>query len=520
VTDDAEAVPAGPADPADPVEGARRDRPAHRAEDRRRRPAEADDARPVPLTADDPLAAAYSHGVGGPIGTHAGRHPWWTPLRVVLALTALCCALGFVSKTPCYQTSWGDNGVRYSDLCYSDLPYLYVGRGFAELEWPYTDSFQVRDRYEVMEYPVGISYYAWAAAQVTHWLAGFPNLAPRGGLNQDQLSADPQVRRETLIFTAVNAVGFAVCALVAAWCLAGVHRRRPWDAVLFAASPVLLFEGLINWDLLAVVCVAGALYAHARGRPVLTGVMIGLGTAMKLYPLFLLGALAVIWGRDRRWGRLVAATLASAVTWVVVNAPAYLTGSHAWTVFWTFNAHRGADLGSVWLMVGQMTHHTASAHTINVVSWVFFLLWCAAVAVLGTLAPETPRLSQLGFLLVVGFLLVNKVYSPQYALWLLPLAVMARPRWRDQLIWQGAEVFYFAAVWWYLAGYLNPGGGGDAGLYWVAIVLRLAGELWLTGVVVRDVLKPQYDVVRMREWKPRRRRPDLALSVRRPLPHG
>ena len=32
----------------------------------------------------------------------------------------------------------------------------------------------------------------------------------------------------------------------------------------------------------------------ARDRPVLTGVLIGLGTASKLYPLFLLGALLVI----------------------------------------------------------------------------------------------------------------------------------------------------------------------------------------------------------------------------------
>jgi hypothetical protein len=90
---------------------------------------------------------------------------------------------------------------------------------------------------------------------------------------------------------------------------------------------------------------------------------------------------------------------------------------------------------------------------------------------------------------------------------------MARPRWRDQLIWQGAELFYFAAVWWYLGEYLNPGGGGDAGFYWVAIIVRVAGELYLAGIVVRDILRPEYDVVRMREWRPRgrRRRPSPAL---------
>ena len=54
-------------------------------------------------------------------------------------------------------------------------------------------------------------------------------------------------------------------------------------------SPALLLTGLINWDLLAVALVAGALWAWARGRPVLSGVLIGLGTAAKLYPLFLLG---------------------------------------------------------------------------------------------------------------------------------------------------------------------------------------------------------------------------------------
>ena len=38
-----------------------------------------------------------------------------------------------------------------------------------------------------------------------------------------------------MLFVAVTAIGFALCALLAAWFLAGVHRRRPWDAALFAA---------------------------------------------------------------------------------------------------------------------------------------------------------------------------------------------------------------------------------------------------------------------------------------------
>ena len=115
---------------------------------------------------------------------------------------------------------------------------------------------------------------------------------------------------------------------------------------------------------------------------------------------------------------------------------------------------------------------------------------------IGLTAPATPRLAQLGFLVVAGFLLVNKVYSPQYVLWLLPLAVLARPRCATRLIWQATEVFYFASVWWYLGNFLAPGDGGDAEFYWFAILLRMAGELYLVAVVVRDIWWPHHDPVR------------------------
>ncbi|MGH3510496.1 MAG: glycosyltransferase family 87 protein, partial [Nocardioidaceae bacterium] len=167
-----------------------------------------------------------------------------------------------------------------------------------------------------------------------------------------------------------------------------------------------------------------------------------------------------------------------------------------WKVFWSFNSARGADLGSLWLVL-QQAGHGASVSTINLVSWLFFGAVCAGVLALGLLARRTPRIPQLAFLIVTGFLLVNKVYSPQYVLWLLPLAVLARPRWRDLLVWQAGEVLYFAGVWLYLGGYTASSEvGAPDRAYWLFTFLRVAAELYLAVMVVRDIVHPWHDPVR------------------------
>jgi uncharacterized membrane protein len=442
----------------------------------------------VSPTHEDPLVADLSQVAGGPLGEHAGRHPWWTPTRVVLVLTAICFALGMVQKSPCYQATWQNGDTRFSQMCYSDLPYLYTGRGLAELEWPYTHDPQVRARYpEVMEYPVLISYWAYGTAVVTHWVSGSPDLAPRGDINPAGVYSLPGIPAEVRIFVLVNALGFALLALLSAWLLAGVDRRRPWDAAVFALSPALALSGLVNWDLLAVVFVAGAMWAWSRDRVLLTGVLIGLGTAAKLYPLFLLGGLLIICLRRRRLSDFGSLSYAAGIAWLLANLPGYVSGVEEWKYFWKFNSARGADLGSVWLMLQQMTDHAFSPHTINVWSWIIFGAWCLGVLALGLRTRGTGSLAQYGFLIVAGFLLVNKVYSPQYVLWLLPLAALARPRWRDQLIWQAGEVLYFAGVWWYLGKYLDNGGETQAGFYWIFIIVRVFAELYLVARVVGDL---------------------------------
>src|SRR3954462_2730487 len=275
----------------------------------------------------DPLVTAASESIGGPLGSHARPHPWWTPVRVVLAVAALAFTVGMVQKTPCVQDHWSGSKLRYAAMCYSDVPYLYGGRGFAAGYPPYADT---GGRYPALEYPVVIGYFAYGSALLTQALGPPADLDARALVPGADIYGQPGVSEESSRYFVVTAVLLVPFALLAAWFLAGVHRRRPWDAVLFAASPALVLSGLINWDLLAVTAVAGALWAWSRGRPVLSGVLIGLGTATKLYPAFLLGALLVVCLRRGRLPTFTRAAVAAVLTWALVNLPAMLYGFPQW----------------------------------------------------------------------------------------------------------------------------------------------------------------------------------------------
>jgi uncharacterized membrane protein len=295
------------------------------------------------------------------------------------------------------------------------------------------------------------------------------------------------VHREARLFTAVSAVWLAAAGLLAAGLLVGVRRRRPWDAAAFAAAPVLVLFWPITWDLLAASAVAGVLWGWARGRPAVTGVALGLGAATSPLVALLVVPLVVVGLRDRRWADAWRALAVAGATWLLVNAPAYLSSPASWRASWQGYLH-GVDVGSVWLLVQQAGNTEAARGTVLTVTAVLLVLWLAAVALVGLRSRLS--LAALGTLAVGGALLVGPVSAPSYALVLLPLAAVAVPRWRDLLVWQSGEVLHFALLGWYLGGLLAPSGGGDARAYWWGMVARLLGLAWLVATVLLGAGRP------------------------------
>ena len=397
----------------------------------------------------------------------------------VLVTAALFGALlAFLEKVPCRSGAWNSYAKQFQDACYTDIYPLYYGEGLSSGKVPYSGHH--------VEYPVLIG----AAMQAAAWLV--------------RSIADPYARgREFFDVTVILLVICAVAGVVATGYAAGPGRR--WQALLVALAPGLILSAFINWDLIAMALAALGLAAWAAKRGVLAGVLFGLAVATKFYPLVLFGPLVLLCLRAGRMRDFWVTFSSAAVAWLVVNVPVMIAAPAGWATFYEFSRTRPADWGSIWYLFehfGVPVLGATSLSTLNLMSAAAFGVACVAIVVLALAAPRRPRLPQLCFLVLAAFLMTNKVWSPQYVIWLVPLAVLARPRFWPYALWQLAEVGYFFGIWGYLIfisrnGAVIPGYNGlSTGWYFASLLARFLTVALLCGYVVRDVLRPGLDIVR------------------------
>jgi uncharacterized membrane protein len=295
----------------------------------------------------------------------------------------------------------------------------------------------------------------------------------------------------------------SLCALLVTRAVLGTSGRRPWDAAMVGLSPLLFVHAFTNWDLLAVALAALGLWAWARRRPVLAGALLGLGVAAKLYPVLLLGALFLLCLRAGRLRTWLGTAIAAGVAWLLVDVPVAVLAPENWSRFFRLNSERPADPDTLWniaitvsggRLFGGVPAEGRTPAVLNAVVALAVVGLVAGVAWLTLAAPVRPRVAQVAFLLVAGFLLVNKVWSPQYSLWLLPLAVLARPRWRALLLWQATEaLLWVPRMLWYLG---TDNRGVEVEWFFLAVTIRDAAVVVLMALVVRDAWHPDGDVVR------------------------
>jgi uncharacterized membrane protein len=272
---------------------------------------------------------------------------------------------------------------------------------------------------------------------------------------------------------------------------------------LVAASPILIFQVFTNFDALATAFATGALLAWARRKPMLAGALIGLGVAAKLYPLLLLGPLVVLALRTGRMREVGRTAVAAVLVWVVVNLPIMVLFPRGWSEFFRLNTRRGDDMDSIYNVVKSFTGWRGfdtdlgfwqPPTVLNTVSAVLFVSCCIVIGYIVLTAKQRPRLAQVAFLVVAVFLLTNKVWSPQFSLWLVPLAVLALPHRRILLAWMTIDALVWVPRMLFLYGEENR--GLPEQWFTATVLLRDIAVIALCALVIRQIYRPELDLVR------------------------
>jgi uncharacterized membrane protein len=386
-------------------------------------------------------------------------------LYAVLGTMAFGILLGYLGKAPCSGSPYDQFGIsanlglhKYDKLCYSDVQQLWVGRGVNDHTFPYvTGKLVDTDRPEgalvdgAVEYPVVTGVFMWFTGLFAHNDGDFLQL---------------------------TALFLAPFGLLTAWLLGRMTGRR---ALIFAAAPAIVLYSVHNWDFLATACMVGAVYQWSRGKPGTAAALLGLGAATKIYPGFFALPLLLEQVHARDWKAAARVVSGTAGVWLLLNVPFLLANPDGWWATYSFQARRAADLttNSIWFWGWpNLDQDKVDRYAFVLIA----LAWLVAVGVGWVRANRTGRYPwlQVSAAMLCAFLLLNKVYSPQYVLWLLPFFVLLDVRWGWWVgYWVADLLLYVGLFRWYY----DITQGGDQGLAKQAAILGVWGKAALLALL-------------------------------------
>ena len=373
-------------------------------------------------------------------------------IRTLVVLVIFASLLSFAKSSHCQNTGWATPD-QYIHACYSDLPALYGSRGLDKNEWPYASNDNS------VEYPVITAMVMYGTSFVANSPASYFN---------------------------VN-IFFLILLLIATALL--VRKIRPEFAYLVPVAPAMVASLYINWDLWAIATMMLAIYWFDRKQYLHSALIMGVSISTKFLPVFLLIPIAFISWRDAKVRELVKYVAVVALTWIAINAPFALTTPTGWWRFYKLNLERGADWGSIWLALEQLG---LSLTNLNYLSILLLLIALTTVAILLFELKYTPTLASVAFIVLASVMLASKVYSPQYVLWLTPLAVIALTNKKDLhafWVWQATEVIYHVAIWQHLATVTGAKFGLAATPFAILTLVRIGGTIYLMAVLARRALQ-------------------------------
>ncbi len=360
----------------------------------------------------------------------------------VFILAVVSATLSYLKFARCVDTGWISPAV-YQLGCYTDITALYDARGFSTDIWPYGLGSKS------LEYPILSGIGIWLIALMT-------KNGPTG-IHQ---------------FFILNIIALSLLYTYLIYILGKVERK---SALIFAVSPAVLSALFINWDIWAITPMVASLFFLSAKRYRLAGALLSISIFLKFFPLiFVIPIVITIWHRPLARKQFLQSLVVSAL---LINIPFMLLNLSGWAKFYIFNYQRGVDFGSLWYLISLRS------------SWISGLNWIATpiVLVFLVLIYFRYRAHLLGslYLSSVIFFTLNKVYSPQYVLWLTVMALLFFPKTRTFyllfVMWQGAELAYQVGIWRHLLNILQENGGITTDTYVGITSLRILALVLLSG---------------------------------------
>jgi len=375
------------------------------------------------------------------------RGSWYSTLAVLLCILTLLA--GWWSKARCLNDGGWEAGEEYFAWCYTDIFPLWTAERLDVGAVPYLD--------HPVEYPVLTGAQMWVGQQVAE-------------------AFDPELRSRAFFHATAVSNALLSLGVLGLLAVAGVPARR---LLWWPLAPALAVYAFLNWDPLAVLLLTAAVVAHLRDRDLAAGVAAGLGVAAKLIPGVVIPVIiAARLAQGRRRDALLhgaGATLA----WLAVNLPVILVAPDGWLRFFTLNRERGANFDSLWYLAERVRGAAFSVSRLNLGSAALLLGLTAVIVVVGARRRDPSQWWSLALPILVAFVLTNKVYSPQYSLWLLPLAVLSLRNLAPYAAFLVSDLLLFLIEFPFLGGLTggSPAPGYD--LLAAALLVRAAVLVWL-----------------------------------------
>jgi uncharacterized membrane protein len=341
---------------------------------------------------------------------------------------------------------------------------------------PGEDPNDLTKRYGFLEYPVLTGLVMFVAAK---------------------LSSDGN---EFMMWNALILSLFALGTTLFLYLAAGDKRR----VAFWALGPPLFLYAFHNWDLIAVFFMAAAIHFQQKNNHWASAIALGLGASAKMFPAFLAPAFGLaILRKERRLGPqswrfglgFVGAVLAA-------NLPFFLANRDLFLETYRFHLRRDPNFETFWYVIGHYGRkwkiewmNEAVAHdTLGLIVPIGLLGGLILVGVL----VWRGRLDAIqgGFASLLLFMVFNKIFSVQYALWLLPFFVVLNLDWRKFAVYITADLLVYVSIFTF---FLHTSDGQDQRYFdyvGFSVVARTATLVWLFAGTIRLAWPPKPAPVR------------------------